>query len=118
MQNRSLLSSNKELKGDLTDTSSEQADVYVYLHKKLDENYNYIASLEDKLEDLEEENESLKSLAQREIDAAAKATAEEQARMQHVRTAACRVCLSSPTLDNLDPHTTTTTTAANHGAQG
>ncbi len=47
---------------------SGQADVYVYLHKKLDENFVVIAGLEEKLDVLEEENERLRSGHHRELE--------------------------------------------------
>ena len=47
-----------------------QADVYVYLHKKLDENFVVIAGLEEKLDALEEENERLRSGHHKELEAA------------------------------------------------
>lgn len=66
----------------LTETTSEQADVYVYLHKKLDENFAVIASLEEKLESLEDENERLQKLARKEIAAAA---AENEAKISDMQ---------------------------------
>ncbi len=47
-----------------------QSDVYVYLHKKLDENFDVIADLEEKLEQMEEDNEKLRASSRKELDAA------------------------------------------------
>ncbi len=56
-----------------------QADVYVYLHKKLDENFVVIASLEEKVDALENENERLRSEHSSTLEAA---TSESDARIR------------------------------------
>lgn len=44
-----------------------QGDVYIYLHKKLDENFEVIAGLERRVEELESENEGLRESAKKQL---------------------------------------------------
>jgi len=48
--NKTLTHKANELNVELEKTKAEQADVYIYLHKKLDDNFDVIASLESKIE--------------------------------------------------------------------
>ena len=50
---------NKELKLKLDQQRADQADIYYYLHKKLDDNYDVIAGLEKKLMELKLERQEI-----------------------------------------------------------
>ena len=61
---------------ELEKTKAEQADVYIYLHKKLDDNFDVIASLESKIEELTTDRQRYEQAATREL-ATTKRTAEQ-----------------------------------------
>jgi hypothetical protein len=73
-QNRVLIRKNKLLRAEVDTTNSEQADVYVYLHQKLDDNFEVIATLEAKVVHLETERDKL----QAQLKAAAESHANER----------------------------------------
>ena len=51
-KNLALIKLNNELKEKLEGQKADQADIYYYLHKKLDDNYDVISKLEAELLDM------------------------------------------------------------------
>ena len=87
-QNKALLVKVEELKSGLETQKSDAKDIYFYLHKKLDDNYNVIDNLEkvrvelsdeleQKIEYYEEEIKKMKKLQGQEIEAL-EATVQDQ----------------------------------------
>lgn len=68
-RNTDLMRKVSEQKDELEQTKADQADVYVYLHKKLDDNFDVIAGLEARILDLETEKDRIQGNATREIEA-------------------------------------------------
>lgn len=56
------------LKAELEQTKAEQADVYIYLHKKLDDNFDVIAGLEDRIQELTTDAERRETVSARELE--------------------------------------------------
>lgn len=81
--NQELLARVAEQTKELAQTKADQADVYVYLHKKLDDNFDVIAGLEAKILDLEADKDRLAGSMQRELAAAARAAEAEKEELQH-----------------------------------
>lgn len=67
-QKKRLLLNIVQLKEELSEQKKEQADVYYYLNKKLDDNFETIASLEEQLLNEQDDREAAERVYERRIE--------------------------------------------------
>ena len=83
-ENKTLMKACEELKSHLETQKADAKDIYYYLHKKLDDNYDVIDSLEKRIIVLKSERERSDELYEKKIAVINKDNEKEKARLQTI----------------------------------
>ena len=83
-ENKTLMKACEELKSHLETQKADAKDIYYYLHKKLDDNYDVIDSLEKRIIVLKTERERSDELYEKQIADIKKNNEKENARLQGI----------------------------------
>ena len=83
-ENKTLMKACEELKSHLETQKADAKDIYYYLHKKLDDNYDVIDSLEKRIIVLKSERERSDELYEKKIAVINKDNEKENARLQTI----------------------------------
>ena len=83
-ENKTLMKACEELKSHLETQKADAKDIYYYLHKKLDDNYDVIDSLEKRIIVLKTERERSDELYEKQIAVIKKENEKETTRLQSI----------------------------------